>query len=101
MTVNLSNYFLNPIIMIYNYIFGSDFIIRGNKNLFYFLINLILSFIISITGLVYNEFIVLFFCGLELNTYKQITRRAESLNNEIIELRNMEDDNDLDKDDDI
>ena len=101
MTVTLSNYFLNPIIMIYNYIFGSDFTIRGNKNFPYFFINLILSFIISITGLVFNEFIVLFFCGLELNTYKQITTRAESLNNEIIELRNMEDDNDLDKDDDI
>ena len=99
MTVNLSNYFLNPIIMIYNYIFGSDFIIRGNKNLFYFLINLILSFIISITGLVCNEFIVLFFCGLEHNTYEQITKRSIAANNDIIELRSMSDDNNSEKDD--
>ena len=101
MTVTLSNYFLNPIIMIYNFVSGNDFIIKGNKNFFYFFINLILSFIISITGLVFNEFIVLFFCGLEYNTYKQITKRSTAVNNEMIELRDnaMDDDNDLDKND--
>ena len=85
--------------MIYNFISGNDFIIGGSKNLFYFLINLILSFIISITGLVYNEFIVLFFCGLEHNTYKEITKRSKDVD-ELIELREMADDNDTEKDDD-
>ena len=39
--------------------------------------NLILSFIISFFGCVYNEFIVLLFCGLERNTHDQISKRAD------------------------
>ena len=89
MTVTLLNYFSNPIFMIYNYILGSDFTIGGNKNLFYFLINLILSSIISITGLVFSEIIVLYFCGLEHNTYKQITERSNSSINEMFEFGDM------------
>ena len=38
--------------------------------------NLILSFIISITGFVFNEFIVLIWCGLERDTYQEISRRS-------------------------
>ena len=76
MTESLSNYILNPIIMIYRYILGDDFMVEGKKNLPYFIINLILSIIISFTGLVFNEFIILFCCGLEHNTYKQIIQRA-------------------------
>ena len=85
--------------MIYNFISGNDFIIGGSENLFYFLINLILSCIISITGLVYNEFIVLFFCGLERNTYKEITKRSKIVN-ETMQLIDTADDNDTEKEDD-
>ena len=92
MTVTLSNYFLNPIIMTYNYILGNDFIIEGNKNIFYFLINLILSCIITLTGLVFNEFIVLFCCGMEHNTYKEITSRSKDYSSQILELKDLHDD---------
>ena len=78
--------------MTYNYILDNDFIIGGNRNISYFLINLILSCIISITGLVFNEFIVLFCCGMEKNTYKEISSRSIYYSSQNIELKDIEDD---------
>ena len=75
MTKTLTDYFINPIYLIINYIEG-DFVSNGKQNLFYFLINFILSIIISLCGCIYNEIIVLFFCGLEKNTHHQITKRS-------------------------
>ena len=75
MTKTLTDYFINPIYLIINYIEG-DFVSNGKQNLFYFLINLVLSIIISLCGCIYNEIIVLFFCGLEKNTHHQITKRS-------------------------
>ena len=76
MTRGLTDYFINPIYYIYDYSLGNDFIKKGEKDFNYFLINLIISLIISFCGCVYNEFIVLFCCGLERNTHDQISRRA-------------------------
>ena len=89
MAVTLSNYFLNPIFMIYNYILGNDFLIGGKKNLSYFLINLVLSFIISLTAMVFNEFVVLFCCGMERNTYKEIASRSKDYSSQILELNDI------------
>ena len=90
MAETLANYFLNPFFMIYDYTSGGDYTIKGEQNFLYFFINLILSIVISFTGFVYNEFIVLFCCGLEHDTYKQISERAtDSLEIEIKELNNI------------
>ena len=85
MTATLAEYFLNPFYIIYYFIFHNDFISNGNKNYAYFIINIILSLLITLSGCVYNEFLVLFFCGLERETHSQVSKRA-SLNKEIYSL---------------
>ena len=75
----LTDYFLNPIYLIYYFSIGADFLVDQKRNIFYFTINLILSTILSICGCIYNEFIILFFCGLERNTHEQISKRANIL----------------------
>ena len=75
----LTDYFLNPICLIYYFSIGADFLVDQKRNIFYFTINLILSTILSICGCIYNEFIILFFCGLERNTHEQISKRANIL----------------------
>ena len=70
--------------MIYYYISGSDFISNGKINFTYFIINFIVSLILSFINCVYNEFIVLFFCGLEADTHQQITQRSKNENELII-----------------
>lgn len=76
MTQSLAYYCLDPFFMIYDFAAGNDFITFQTRNYFHFFLNLILSFIISITGFVFNEFIVLFWCGLERDTYQEISRRS-------------------------
>ena len=83
MTRGLTDYFINPIYYIYDYSLGNDFIKQGEKDFNYFLINLIISLIISFCGCVYNEFIVLFCCGLERNTHDQISIRASEFHYEL------------------
>ena len=75
MTKTLTDYFINPIYLIINY-YDDDFVSGGSKNIWYFLINLILSIIITLCGSIYNEIIILFFYDLETETYDQISRRA-------------------------
>lgn len=41
---------------------------------------------ITFTGFVYNEFIVLFFCGLKRETHDQISKRADSKIQDKIEM---------------
>ena len=77
MAKSLTDYFLNPIYLSYNFGLKADFMTKGSRNIPYFVVNLILSFIISFFGCVYNEFIVLLFCGLERNTHDQISKRAD------------------------
>ena len=76
MAKTLTDYILNPVYNIIDFARGKDFLSEDNLRIPYFIINLIASFIISICGCVYNEFIVLFCCKLEFDTHDQITRRA-------------------------
>ena len=76
MTHSLAFYCLDPFFMIYDFAAGNDFINFGKRNYFHFFLNLFLSIIISVTGFVFNEFIVLFCCGLERDTYQEISRRS-------------------------
>lgn len=89
MIKSLTGYFLNPLFIIYYFIYENDFLIEGEKNFFYFIINLILSVIINILGFIYNEFFIVNCCGLQKDTHFGISKRA--LENELIE--NWDDDN--------
>lgn len=75
---NLADYIINPIYIIYYFTIGEDFLNERERNYFYFFVNIIILIIFDFFGLVYNEFIALFFCGLEQNTYKSVNYRAQS-----------------------
>ena len=75
MTKTLTDYFLNPFYLTYNYIRG-DFRSNGKGNVIYFLINFLLSIFISLCGCVYNDIVILFLCGLERDTYNQVSFRS-------------------------
>ena len=77
-TSSLIYYILNPFYIIYYYISETDLKSGGKTNLTYFLINLIMSVILSFFNCVYNEFIILFCFGLERDTYSQITKRSNN-----------------------
>ena len=76
MTSTFMEYILNPFYIIYSFLSGSDFLYHGKSNIIYFVINLITSLIISFCGFVYNEFLILFCCGLEIDTYNQVALRS-------------------------
>ena len=81
MAKTLTDYILNPFYLIYDFFIGNDFHNGKEPNYIYFSINLVISFIISICGCVYNEFIVLFCCELEFDTHNQISKRASIMEN--------------------
>ena len=76
MALALSQYFFNPIYIIFTLIVEKDFESKRGNTYLFFSLNLILTIIISLCGCVYNEFIILFFCGLQHETYKEISFRA-------------------------
>ena len=76
MARSLTDYFLNPIYLTVNFALKDDFVNNDERDIVYFIINLILSIIISLCGCVYNEFLILFFCELEHETHSQISKRA-------------------------
>jgi hypothetical protein len=96
MVLTLSDYFLNPLYIIYDYIDG-DFNSKNGQNIFYFVLNLILSILTVLSTFIFNEFIVLFCFGFERNTHDQITKRSID---EKIEMK-LYDDNDEEPDNEI
>jgi hypothetical protein len=84
MAAVLAEYFINPIYIIISFLFSDDFISRGERNYGYFIINVILSIFISLSGCIYNEFLILFFCKLEYDTYDQISFRASLCDGSIL-----------------
>ena len=76
MTKSLAAYFFNSAFIIYHYSAGNDFLINGEKNFFYFFINLLFSIIIDFFGLIDNEFFVLNFWNLSSETHLEIAKRA-------------------------
>ena len=79
MNKNLADIIINPLYIIYYFISGADFMKIGEKNYAYFLVNFVLLIIFDICGLIFNEFLILFWCGLNHNTYKSITFRAAKI----------------------
>ena len=102
MVTTLLDYVLNPIYLIYYYGALGDFKKEDGKlDVAYFTINIIISLIISFFGCVYNEFIILFFCGLEVDTHDQVSKRAniKAILETKVELIKIDDD-DISFDDD-
>jgi len=83
MAKTLTDYILNPLFIVYYYIFDDDFIggKQNKKNIFYFILNLILSIIVVFCGCIYNELLVLFCYNLEYDTHREVSIRAESKEN--------------------
>ena len=77
MARSLTDAFLDPILIFYYYYSG----VEKHKNIFYFIANLILSIIVVFCVGVYNDFFVLYCCGLEHHTHYEISRRASKKEN--------------------
>jgi len=99
MAKTLTDYILNPLFIIYYFIFEDDFIggKQNKKDIFYFVLNLILSIVIVFCGCIYNELLVLFCYNLEHDTHRQVSIRAETLekiefDEKIEDVENNEDD---------
>lgn len=88
MKTTFMDYILNPFYLTYDFASGLDYFTNGEINYAYFILNLILSIIISFLGCVYNEFLILFCFGLERDTYNQITKRSFT-EQELITINNV------------
>ena len=89
-------YMLNPLLLIFCFFLENDFLYKGKQNILYMIINIILALIITFFGGVYNEFIILYCCGLEHGTHKEISNRANQIG--LFDLNDIhDDDNDDDK----
>ena len=95
MARSLTDYFMNPLYLIYYFAMGKDFLNEGERDIIYFIVNLITSIIISFCGCIYNEFIVLYFCGLETNTHKQISERSDNLTKELINYKDNDEESEF------
>ena len=94
MARSLSDYFMNQFFNIYYFIFENDF----NHNYAYFFISEILCILTNFFCCIYNEYVILFLCGLEHDTKEKIIERSLSIENNsisVIELDNNTIDNDI------
>ena len=88
MAKSLPAYFLNPLFIIYYFIWENDFTSGGEQNYFYFIMNVILSIIIDIFALIYNEFFIINCFGLEKQTHYEISQRSLKYSaNQMVELQ--------------
>ena len=88
MALALAEYFLNPIYIILTLTLVNDFKSERGSKYLYFSLNLVFTILITLSGCVYNEFIILFFCGLQHETYNEIASRAASVDDNF-ELNNI------------
>jgi len=97
MTRALADAFIDPFIIIYEFIVHKSS--QGNLlDYLYVCVNIICSIITIFFSLVYNEFLIIYSCGLELEAHKEILKRA-IINMPELEL--IEDDYDDNNDNDI
>ena len=74
MARSIIDYLLNPFVNIYTFLVAKDFF----YDFTYFIIEGILGLVISFFGCVFNEYIILYCCGLESETQDEIAKRADS-----------------------
>jgi len=93
MAKTLTDYILNPLFIIYYFFFDDDFIggKQNKKDIFYFVLNLILSIIVVFCGCIYNELLVLFCYNLEHDTHRQVSIRAETQEKNEVDENNEDD----------
>jgi len=72
MARSLIDYFMNPFLNIFFFFVEKDFF----DNVVYFVVSEILCCVMSFFGCVFNEYIVLYCCGLERETKDEIADRA-------------------------
>ena len=77
----LQDYLLNPIYLIYYFGAQKDFMKNKELDIAYFILNIIISLIISFFGCIYNEYIIISCCNLEHETKYAITERASDTRN--------------------
>ena len=77
MARSLAHFFMNPFMNIYYFIVKKDF----NGDIFYFIISEVICLATDFFGCVYNEYIILSCCGLEVDTIDEIIIRATCLEN--------------------
>ena len=75
MTRALADAFIDPFIIIYDMIFDTSSL----KNLLDYCVNIICSIITIFFSLVYNEFLIIYSCGLELEVHKEISKRSTNM----------------------
>ena len=99
MTRALAESILDPVFTIYYFFFEIRDEKFTSKFWIYFVINFICSIIMALCSSIYNEFIILYYCGLEYETFFEIRKRSINieLNNggEEVEETNSETENDL------
>ena len=83
MTRTLTDCILDPILLIFYFLFEEDFKSEEKQNILFFISNIIASFLIVFCSCVYNELFVLFCCNLEYDTYHQISIRASMIEKEL------------------
>ena len=74
MDASLINYMLNPAFNIYFFIYKLDF----NNNYYSFIISEIICLVITFFGCIYNEYIIISWCGLNEETDDAIRERTIS-----------------------
>ena len=98
MTRALAESIIDPFDLIYLYINNkNNKNENSNLNDYYYFIIIISLFIISFLSFVYNDFIVLYCCGLEYNTHLEIQERAILYENINISMMDLERDPSLKK----
>jgi len=81
----LFDYILTPFLIIYYFCFQNDFSSKDRAHRFYyFIINLIISFITVFCSLIYNDFIILFCWDMERNTHYEVSKRASIIDLETL-----------------
>ena len=74
MARSLIDYLMNPFVNIFFFVVFRDFY----KNIAYFIIIEIICIVMSFFGCVFNEYIILYCCGLEYETQDEIADRANN-----------------------
>jgi len=97
MTRALTESILDPFILLYYFILFKE---KKVNDYVYFILIIICLIIAAICSLIYNDFIILYCCEMERNTYLEINNRLYSdLFDEIINEDDNDNDNDNNKDD--
>ena len=99
MTRALAESILDPFVLIYYFCLIEK---KELNDSIYFVLIILCLLIIAFCSLVYNDFIILYFCGMEKNTYLEINKRSyNNLNNAILNENDSDSDENDNNDDNV